>query len=75
MDRIPTALCFDVEDIIAPESDDAVLWMADILHEHGLIGSFIQTILMLFRDGQVAKTVIGAYPKRKLEAELEPALA
>jgi thioredoxin 1 len=31
--------------------------------------------LMLFRDGQVAKTVIGAYPKRKLVAELEPALA
>jgi thioredoxin 1 len=31
--------------------------------------------LILFRDGQVAKTVIGAYPKRKLEAELEPALA
>jgi thioredoxin 1 len=30
--------------------------------------------LMLFRDGQVAKTVVGAYPKRKLEAELEPAL-
>ena len=31
--------------------------------------------LILFRDGQPAKTVIGAYPKRKLEAELEPALA
>jgi thioredoxin 1 len=31
--------------------------------------------LMLFKDGAVAKTVIGAYPKRKLEAELEPALA
>ena len=31
--------------------------------------------LMLFKHGQVAKTVIGAYPKRKLEAELEPALA
>jgi thioredoxin 1 len=31
--------------------------------------------LMLFRNGQVAKTVIGAYPKRKLEAELEPVLA
>ncbi|HEY1524132.1 MAG TPA: thioredoxin [Solirubrobacteraceae bacterium] len=30
--------------------------------------------LILFRDGQVAKTVVGAYPKRKLEAELEPAL-
>jgi thioredoxin 1 len=31
--------------------------------------------LMVFRNGEVAKTVIGAYPKRKLEAELEPALA
>jgi thioredoxin 1 len=31
--------------------------------------------LMLFKGGEVAKTVIGAYPKRKLEAELEPALA
>ena len=31
--------------------------------------------LILFRNGEPAKTVIGAYPKRKLEAELEPALA
>ena len=31
--------------------------------------------LILFRNGQPAKTVIGAYPKRKLVAELEPALA
>ena len=31
--------------------------------------------LMLFRHGQPAKTVIGAYPKKRLEAELEPALA
>ncbi len=31
--------------------------------------------LILFRHGQPAKTVIGAYPKSKLEAELEPALA
>ena len=30
--------------------------------------------LILFRNGQPAKTVIGAYPKRRLEAELEPAL-
>src|SRR3979490_2524578 len=27
--------------------------------------------LILFRHGQAAKTVIGAYPKRRLEAELE----
>jgi thioredoxin 1 len=31
--------------------------------------------LILFRHGEVKKTVIGAYPKRKLEQELEPALA
>ena len=31
--------------------------------------------LILFKGGQVAKKVIGAYPKRKLEAELEPVLA
>jgi thioredoxin 1 len=31
--------------------------------------------LMLFRHGEQVKTVIGAYPKKKLEAELEPALA
>jgi thioredoxin 1 len=31
--------------------------------------------LMLFKNGDVAKTVIGAYPKRKIEEELEPALA
>jgi thioredoxin 1 len=31
--------------------------------------------MILFRNGQVVKKIIGAYPKRKLEAELEPALA
>jgi thioredoxin 1 len=31
--------------------------------------------LILFSGGEVAKKVIGAYPKRKLEAELEPSLA
>ncbi len=31
--------------------------------------------LMVFKHGEVAKTVIGAYPKRKLEEQIEPALA
>ena len=31
--------------------------------------------LILFKGGEVAKKVIGAQPKRKLEAELEPVLA
>jgi len=30
--------------------------------------------LILFKGGQPVKTVVGAYPKKKLEAELEPAL-
>ena len=30
--------------------------------------------MILFKGGQPVKTVIGAYPKRKLEQELEPAL-
>ena len=31
--------------------------------------------LMVFKHGQVAKTVVGAYPKRAIDAELEPILA
>ena len=31
--------------------------------------------MILFKNGQPAKTIIGAYPKKKLESELEPALA
>ena len=31
--------------------------------------------MILFKNGAPATTIIGAYPKRKLEAELEPALA
>jgi thioredoxin 1 len=30
--------------------------------------------LILFKDGAEAKRVVGAMPKRRLEAELEPAL-
>jgi thioredoxin 1 len=31
--------------------------------------------MILFKNGQPAKTIVGAYPKKKLEAELEPVLA
>ena len=30
--------------------------------------------MILFKGGQPVKTVVGAYPKKKLEQELEPAL-
>ena len=31
--------------------------------------------LIIFKDGEVAHKVVGALPKKRLEAELEPALA
>jgi thioredoxin 1 len=31
--------------------------------------------LLIFRNGQVAKRIQGAMPKKRLEAEIEPALA
>ena len=31
--------------------------------------------MIVFKNGQAAKKIIGAYPKKKLEAELEPVLA
>jgi thioredoxin 1 len=31
--------------------------------------------MILFKGGQPVKTVVGAYPKKRLEAELEPVLA
>jgi thioredoxin 1 len=31
--------------------------------------------MILFKAGQPVKTVVGAYPKQRLQAELEPALA
>ena len=31
--------------------------------------------MIVFKNGQAAKKIIGAYPKRRLEAELEPVLA
>jgi thioredoxin len=31
--------------------------------------------MILFKNGQAAKKIIGAYPKKKLEAELQPVLA
>ena len=31
--------------------------------------------MILFKDGEIAKRVVGAMPKKRLEAELEPALA
>jgi hypothetical protein len=40
-DRIPTVVCLDVEDLVTPETDDAALWMSQIMTETGVTGSFM----------------------------------
>jgi thioredoxin 1 len=63
---------------IAAERDDLKIVKLNIDENQQTAAAFevlsIPT-LILFKHGQVAKKVVGAYPKRKLEAELEPALA
>ena len=63
---------------IAEERDDLKIVKLNVDENQQTAANFevlsIPT-LILFRHGQVAKKVIGAYPKRKLEAELEPELA
>jgi thioredoxin 1 len=63
---------------IADERDDLRIVKLNVDDNQQTAASFevlsIPT-LILFRHGQVAHKVIGAYPKAKLQAELEPALA
>lgn len=63
---------------IASERDDLRIVKLNVDDNQQTAASFevlsIPT-LILFKNGQVAKKVIGAYPKKRLEAELEPALA
>ncbi len=62
---------------IAGERDDLRIVKLNIDENQQTAASFevlsIPTMI-LFKNGQVAKKVIGAYPKKRLEAELETAL-
>jgi thioredoxin 1 len=67
-----------VEEIASEKGDDLKVVKVNIDDNQQTAVKFnVMSIptLMLFRHGEVKKTVIGAYPKRKLEEELEPALA
>ncbi len=66
-----------VEEIAQERADDLKVVKLNIDENQNTAIQFnVMSIptLILFRNGQPAKTVIGAYPKRKLVAELEPAL-
>ena len=67
-----------VEEIASEKGDDLKVVKLNIDDNQETAVKFnVMSIptLMLFKHGEVKKTVIGAYPKRKLEEELEPALA
>ena len=67
-----------LEEIAAEKGDAIQIVKLNVDENPGTAAKFqVMSIptLILFRDGDVAHKVIGALPKRRLEAELEPALA
>ena len=74
----PCRVVAPVLEEIASERDDLRIVKLNVDENQQTAANFqvlsIPTMI-LFKNGQVAKKVIGAYPKKRLEAELEPALA
>ena len=74
----PCRVVAPVLEEIAGERDDLRIVKLNV-DENQQTASTFQVLsiptLILFKGGQPVHKVIGAYPKRKLEAELEPALA
>jgi thioredoxin 1 len=74
----PCRVVAPVLEDIASERDDVRIVKLNVDENQQTAATFevlsIPT-LILFKHGHVAKKVIGAYPKKRLEAELEPALA
>lgn len=74
----PCRVVAPVLEEIAGERDDLKIVKLNT-DENPAISAQFQVLsiptLILFRNGQPVKKVVGAYPKRKLVQELEPALA
>jgi thioredoxin 1 len=74
----PCRVVAPVLEEIASERDDLKIVKLNTDENPGISAQFqvlsIPT-LILFRNGEAVKKVVGAYPKRKLVQELEPALA
>jgi thioredoxin 1 len=74
----PCRVVAPVLEEIAAERDDLRIVKLNVDENQQTAAAFdvlsIPTMI-LFKNGQVAKKIIGAYPKRKLESELEPVLA
>ena len=74
----PCRVVAPVLEEIASERDDLRIVKLNV-DENQVTAAQYQVLsiptLILFKDGAEAKKVIGAYPKKRLEAELEPILA
>jgi thioredoxin 1 len=74
----PCRVVAPVLEEIAAERDDLRIVKLNVDENQQTAAAFevlsIPTMI-LFKNGQVAKKIIGAYPKKRLEAELEPVLA
>lgn len=73
----PCRVVAPVLEEIASERDDIQIVKLNVDENQGVAGQFgVMSIptMILFKHGQVAHKIIGAYPKRKLEQELEPQL-
>lgn len=72
--------CRAVSPILEQISDERGLRVVKVnVDENQRVAAQFQVLslptMILFKAGQPATKIIGAYPKRKLEAQLEPALA
>ncbi len=74
----PCRVVAPVLEEIASERDDLRIVKLDVDANQQTAANYevlsIPTMI-LFKNGQVAKKIIGAYPKKRLEAELEPVTA
>ena len=74
----PCRVLHPVLEEIAAERDDVKIISLDIDENQNTAAQYevlsVPTMI-LFKDGQLVKRMVGAMPKRKLLKELEPALA
>jgi thioredoxin 1 len=74
----PCRVVAPVLEEIASERDDLRIVKLDVDANQQTAANYevlsIPTMI-LFKDGQVAKKIIGAYPKKRLESELESSLS
>jgi thioredoxin 1 len=70
----PCRMVAPVLEEIAAERPELRIVKLNIDENQQTAASF-QVLSIPFKGGQPVKTVIGAYPKKRLEQELEPALA